>query len=410
MAAVKKAKANEPIMFEWVGTNKQGARTKGEIASTSITLAKAELRRQNIVPIKIKKKPTGIFAPREKKIKSQDLTVFSRQLATMMQSGIPLAQSFDIIGKGHDNPSMRKLINIIKSDVEAGNSLADSFVRHPKYFSKLYCNLITAGEQAGALETMLERLALYQEKTQTIKKKIKKAMMYPVTIVVIALAVSVGLLLFVVPQFEEVFKGFGAELPALTQMVVKMSKIMQEWWYIVFGILGGAIYMFVRALKISPAFSFAFDKYLLRFPIVGKILVKAIIARYARTLSTTFAAGMPLVEALHAVSGAAGNQLYAKAILGIVEKVSSGGSLNQAMEETKLFPNMVVQMIAIGEEAGSLEKMLTKVAEYYEEQVDAAVDTLSTLMEPLIMVILAFLIGGMVIAMYMPIFKLGQAV
>ncbi len=405
-----KRKVLEPVEFTWEGTNKQGAKIKGEITGTSTAIIKAELRKQGIQPTKVRKKPTGLFAPKEQKIKSRDITVFSRQLATMMAAGIPLTQAFEIVGRGHENPSMQKLIFQIKSDIEAGSNLAEAFSRHPQYFNDLYCSLVYAGEQSGSLEGMLGRLALYQEKTETLKKKIKKALTYPIIVLTIALGVSVLLLIFVVPQFQEVFSGFGAELPELTQYVVVASDFMQDYWYIVFGIVFGIVYSFVTALKTSEQFAYAMDKFILRAPIIGQILTKAVIARYARTLSTTFAAGMPLVDALDAVSGAAGNRLYRDAILEIKEQVTQGGTLQQAMKDTMLFPNMVIQMIAIGEESGALETMLTKVAEYFEELVDCAVDNLSTLLEPIIMVLLALIIGTMVIAMYLPIFQLGGVV
>ncbi|MCW5589700.1 MAG: type II secretion system F family protein [Legionellales bacterium] len=398
------------VEFVWEGTNKNGAKVKGEINGTSIALIKAELRKQGILASKVKKKPTGLFAPAEKKITSRDLTVFTRQLATMIGAGIPLTQSFEIVGRGHENPSMQKLVIGIKNDIEAGCSLAEAFQKHPDHFNNLFCSLVYAGEQSGALESMLNRLALYKEKTESLKKKIKKALMYPIIVLVISLLVSAGLLIFVVPQFKEVFAGFGAELPALTQYVVVLSEWMQEYWYIFFGGVGAAVYAFMTAMKRSEKFAYAIDKYMLRAPIFGDLFNKAIIARYARTLSTTFAAGMPLVDALEAVAGAAGNRIFRDAIIQIRDKVTSGTQLQQAMRDSQLFPNMVIQMVAIGEESGALETMLTKVAEYYEELVDVAVDNLSTLIEPLVMVILAVIIGGMVVAMYLPIFQLGSVV
>jgi type IV pilus assembly protein PilC len=396
--------------FLWEGVNASGAKVNGEITGTSMALVKAELRRQGINPQKLRKKPTGLFAPREKKILSTDVTTFSRQLATMMKAGIPLTTAFDIVGRGHENPSMQKVIMKIKQDVESGNTLAEALQKHPAQFNQLFCSLVYAGEQAGALETMLERLALYQEKTETLKKKIKKAMTYPIVVLIIAFVVSAGLLIFVVPQFAEIFTSFGAELPAITQYVLAMSNFMSEYWWVIFGIVGGAIYGFTYALKTSEKFAIAFDKFLLRAPVVGDILNKAIIARYARTLATTFAAGMPLVDALEAAAGAAGNRIFTAAILRIRDEVTQGTQLQLSMKHTGLFPNMVIQMVAIGEESGALEGMLNKVAEYYEEIVDNLVDNLSTLIEPIIMVILAVIVGGMVVAMYMPIFQLGNVV
>jgi type IV pilus assembly protein PilC len=331
-------------------------------------------------------------------------------MSTMMESGIPLIQSFDIVAKGQVNEKMTNLILEIKTSVESGLTLAESLKKHPDYFNDLYCNLIDAGEQSGALEIMLDNLASYKEKVESIKKKIKKALFYPIAVLIIAFLVSAALLIFVVPQFEELFKGFGADLPGLTRVVIDMSEFFQAYWYLIFGILVGLGWGFIYLKKNSTAFAYQLDKFSLKFPIIGQILQKAAIARFSRTLSITFAAGMPLVDALKSVSGATGNILYADATRQIKEEVSTGQQMQFAMKKTNLFPNMVIQMIAIGEESGSLESMLLKVADFYEEEVDAAVDALSSLLEPLIMAVLGVMVGGLVVAMYMPIFKLGAVV
>ena len=397
------------IQFDWEGVNQSGKPMQGTIEAHSAAIAKAELRKKGVITRKIGKKRKSFFST-GKKITAGDITVFSRQLATMLDAGIPLVQSFDIVAKGQNNPKMKDLIEKVKTDVESGSTLAEALSKHPDYFNDLFCNLVDAGEQSGSLDTMLDKVASYKEKIETIKKKIKKALVYPMAIMVVAFLVTAGLLIFVVPQFESLFEGFGADLPALTRMVITMSETFQAYWYLIFGGLGALIYGFVYALKNSESFSHGVDKYLLKFPIVGVILKNAAIARFARTLSITFAAGLPLVEALKSVSGATGNYLYQKATLDIREEISGGQQMQVAMDNTKLFPNMVVQMVAIGEESGALEQMLGKVADFYEEEVDNAVDSLSSLLEPLIMAILGILVGGLVVAMYMPIFKLGSVV
>ena len=397
-------------MFVWEGTDKKGARTKGELKGMSVALVKAELRRQGINPLKVKKKPKPLFGGSKKKITAKDIAVFSRQMATMMSSGVPLVQSFEIIGRGHDNPGMQDLIMTIKADVESGSSLSEALAKHPRHFDELYCNLVRAGEQAGILETLLHKIALYKEKTEAIKGKIKKAMFYPTAVIVAAFIVTVILLYFVVPQFESLFKGFGADLPALTQMVINMSVIVQNYWWAMLGAIGGGVFAFIEAKKRSPKFNHFLDRLSLQFPIIGDIVNKATIARYARTLATMFAAGVPLVEAMTTVAGAAGNIVYTNAILRMRDEVSTGVSLQMGMRQTGLFPNMVVQMVAIGEESGSLDAMLAKVADFYEEEVDNAVDGLSSLLEPMIMGFLGVIIGGLVIAMYLPIFKMGEVV
>jgi type IV pilus assembly protein PilC len=397
-------------VFTWTGTDKKGARVKGESRASNPSMVKADLRRQGIKPVKVSKKSALFSSTKKKKILPKDIAIFTRQLATMMSAGVPLVQSFEIIGRGHENPSMQELILTIKSDVESGSTLADSLAKHPLHFDELVCNLVSAGEQAGILEGLLDKIATYKEKTEAIKAKIKKALFYPVAVIVVAFIVTAILLIFVVPQFQELFQGFGADLPAFTQMVVGLSEWMQSsWWALVLGI-GGAIYGFGQAKKRSPKFAHGLDRVLLKSPIVGEIVTKAIIARYARTLSTMFAAGVPLVEAMESVAGAAGNQVYTNAIMKMRDNVATGQQLQLAMTQTQLFPNMVVQMVAIGEESGSLDAMLGKVADFYEQEVDDAVDGLSSLLEPLIMGVLGILVGGLIIAMYLPIFKMGSVV
>lgn len=397
-------------IYAWEGMDQKGARIKGESRAGSLALVRAELRKQGITPHKITKKRASLLGKSKRKITAKDISIFSRQMATMMSSGVPLVQSFEIIGRGHDNPSMQELVLTIKADVEGGNSLADSLRKHPLYFDGLYCNLVAAGEQAGILETLLHKIALYKERVEAIKGKIKKAMFYPTAVIVAAFIVTAILMIFVVPQFESLFKNFGADLPALTQLVIDTSEFFQAYWWAIFGALGGTIYGLIELKKRSPKFVNFLDRISLKLPVLGEIVNKATIARYARTLSTMFAAGVPLVEALATVAGAAGNIVYGTAILKMRDDVATGISLQMAMKQTGLFPHMVVQMVAIGEESGSLDAMLSKVADFYEEEVNNAVDGLSSLLEPLIMAILGVLIGGLVIAMYLPIFKMGQVV
>jgi len=402
-------KALRTSVFTWEGTDRKGGKVKGELSGTNTALVKAQLRKQGINPTKVRKKGMSLLNA-GKKIKPMDIALFTRQMATMMGSGVPLLQSFDIIGEGFDNPNMRKLVDEIKQEVAAGNSLANSLRKKPLYFDDLYCNLVDAGEQSGALETLLDRVATYKEKTESLKAKIKKAMTYPIAVVVVAVVVSAILLIKVVPQFQSVFANFGAELPAFTKMVITLSEILQEWWFIVL------IGMFVAAFSLrtfhrrSEKFRDAVDRAILKLPIVGDILYKSAVARYSRTLSTTFAAGVPLVEALDSVSGATGNVVFRNAVNKIKQDVSSGTQLNFSMRTTGVFPSMAIQMASIGEESGSLDAMLDKVASYYEEEVDNAVDNLTTLMEPMIMVVLGVLVGGLIIAMYLPIFQLGNVV
>lgn len=396
--------------FVWEGTDNRGARTKGELAARTEMVARAELRRQGIRVVKLRRKPRALFGSPQKKITTRDIAIFSRQLATMLAAGVPLVQAFEIVGRGHENPSMQDLLLRIKSDIESGISLAEALGRHPLYFDELFCNLVQAGEQAGVLETLLHKIAEYKEKTESIKAKIKKALTYPAAVVIVAVVVTAILLIYVVPQFEELFKGFGADLPAFTRMVVDLSKFVQEWWYVILGALILIVYGFIQLQKRSETFNQLLDRWVLSVPVVGLIIHKAAIARFARTLATMSTAGVPLVEALESVSGATGNSVYSNAVLRMRDDVSSGTQLQASMRQTALFPNMVIQMVAIGEESGSLDNMLGKVADFYEEEVDNAVSSLSSLIEPMIMAVLGVVVGGLVIAMYLPIFKLGSVV
>ena len=399
----------DAALFTWEGTDRQGRKTKGEISSTNQQVARAELRRQGINPSKVQKKTASRFSFGGK-VKSADISLFTRQMATMMKAGVPLVQSFDIVADGSDNAKLKVLIREIRTDVAAGNSFASSIKKHPQYFDDLFCNLVDSGEQSGALETMLERIATYKEKTETLKGKIKKAMFYPIAVIVVAFVVSGILLIKVVPQFEQIFQSFGAELPVFTQMVVNLSKAVQAYWFVVVIAILAAVTGFGYAYKRSPQMRDAIDRLSLKVPVIGNILNKSAVARYARTLSTTFAAGVPLVDALTSVAGATGNVVYSDATLRVRDDVSGGQQLNFAMRNTGVFPNMVVQMTSIGEESGALDDMLDKAASYYEEQVDNAVDALTSLLEPIIMAVLGVVIGGLIIAMYLPIFQLGQVV
>jgi len=400
--------SSQQFPYVWEGTDKKGKRIKGKMLAVSEAAVKADLRRQGVLA-KTVRKERQLFKS-GKKVEAADIALFARQLATMLQAGIPMVQCFDIIGNGHEKPSMQKLVLAIKSDIESGTSLHEALSKHPLYFDDLFVNLVEAGEQAGALETLLDKVATYKEKTEALKKKIKKALFYPTAVMVVAVIVTVILLVFVIPQFETLFKDFGADLPAFTQMVIDLSRFVQDNGIFMAAVLGGAGYAFMYFKKRSRAMRRALDRMLLKAPVVGPILVKAAIARYARTLSTMFAAGVPLVEALESVAGATGNIVYEEAVLKIRDEVSTGQRLQRSMESTGLFPNMVIQMIAVGEESGSLDQMAAKVADFYEADVDAAVDAMSSLLEPLIMAILGVLVGGLVIAMYLPIFKLGAVV
>jgi type IV pilus assembly protein PilC len=408
-AATSTVKAiRKDVPFAWEGKDKKGNRVKGRSLAPDEVVLRSELRRQGIVAQKVKKQASAMKSGG--KPKPEDIALFSRQLATMLGAGIPLVQAFEIVGNGHDKPSVQKLILDIKADIESGTSLHESLAKHPLYFNDLYINLVEAGEQAGALEGLLDKIATYQEKSEAIKKKVKKALFYPAAVLVVALVVSLILLIFVIPQFESLFKGFGADLPAFTQMVVNLSKAVQTKGIYMAVVVGAAIYTFLYFKKRSKAMRIFLDRMSLKMPIIGPILTKAAIARYARTLSTMFAAGVPLVEALDSVAGATGNVVYENAVYRMRDEVATGTRLQRAMETTGLFPNMVIQMIAVGEESGALDEMSGKVASFYETDVDNAVDSMSSLLEPLIMAVLGVLVGGMVIAMYLPIFKLGSVV
>jgi len=397
-------------MFQWEGTDKSGKPVKGEMSGNSDAVVKAMLRRQGINPIRVKKKSKPLFGASGKKITPKDISVFSRQMATMMSSGVPLVQSFEIVGRGHENPNMQTLILAVKADVEAGNHLADALAKHPLYFDELYINLVRAGEAAGILEDLMNKIATYKEKTEAIKGKIKKALFYPTAVLIMAFIVTAVLMIFVIPQFASLFKDFGADLPALTVLVVNASNFFVAYWYLIFGAVIGGVLGLKELNRRSKMFNHAVQRLTLKVPVFGEIVVKATIARFARTLATMFAAGVPLVEAMDSVAGAAGNVVYGDAIYKMRDGIATGTQLQVTMREANLFPNMVVQMVAIGEESGSIDQMLSKVADFYEEEVDNAVDAMSSLMEPLIMAVLGVLIGGLVIAMYLPIFKLGQVV
>jgi type IV pilus assembly protein PilC len=405
--AISATAGKKDIQYIWEGKDKRGHKVRGKALAANETALRADLRRQGVAPTRVK---TQSKLGGGGKVQPQDIAVFARQLATMMSAGIPMVQAFEIIGNGHEKPSMQKLVLDIKSNIEGGSTLHESLAKHPLYFDDLFVNLVEAGEHAGALETLLDKIATYKEKTEALKKKIKKALFYPIAVLVVAVIVTVILLIFVIPQFESLFKGFGADLPAFTQMVVNMSKFMQHDGWVVGLVVGGSIYGFMYFHKRSRNMRRAIDRGALKFPIIGPILVKSAIARFARTLSTMFAAGVPLVEAMQSVAGATGNIVYEEGTLRMKDEVATGQRLQRAMENTGLFPNMVVQMIAVGEESGSLDKMSAKVAEFYEAEVDNAVDSMASLMEPMIMAVLGVLVGGMVIAMYLPIFKLGQAI
>jgi type IV pilus assembly protein PilC len=403
------SKAVKTSIFTWEGKDRKGVVLKGEINGQSPALVKAQLRKQGINPLKVRKKSMPLFGA-GKRIKPLDIALFARQMATMMKAGVPLLQSFDIIIDGVEKASMRSLVDDLKQHVAAGNSFASALRSKPLYFDSLFCNLVEAGEQSGALETLLDRVATYKEKTEALKAKIKKAMNYPIAIIAVSVIVTCILLLKVVPQFKEVFSSFGAELPAFTLMVIGLSELLQEWWYIALGLCIAAGYTFVQAQKRSERFRNQLDRLILKAPIVGNIVYKSCVARFARTLSTTFAAGVPLVEALDSVAGATGNVVFKNAVLKIKQDVTSGMQLNVSMRSTATFPSMAVQMTTIGEESGALDGMLDKVATHYEAEVDNSVDSLTSLMEPLIMSILGVLVGGLVVAMYLPIFQLGSVV
>ncbi|MFQ6024290.1 MAG: type II secretion system F family protein [Acidiferrobacterales bacterium] len=405
-AAAKKPKLDT---FTWEGVDKKGKKIKGEMDAASVAFVNAMLRRQGINPVKVSKRAKPLFSVK-KKITPRDVSVFTRQLATMITAGIPVAQAFDIAGKGHENPSMRELVGAVKQDIESGTSMTEALSKHPLYFDELYCNLVAAGEAAGILDTILDKLATYKEKIESLKSKIKSALFYPTAVIVVAFIITAVLMIFVIPQFESLFKGFGADLPAFTQLVINISKTFQEWWYLIFGVIIGSVMFFSYSYKRSTRMQHTLDRLLLRAPVIGEIVRKATIARFSRTLATMFAAGVPLVEALDSVAGASGNRVYFEATMDIKADVTTGTQLQAAMGATQLFPNMVVQMVAIGEESGELDTMLSKVADIYEQEVDDAVAGLASLLEPIIMAFLGIVIGGLVIAMYLPIFKIAATV
>jgi type IV pilus assembly protein PilC len=403
--ATAAAKVTE-FVFEWEGRDRNGKAVRGETRAAGENQVMAFLRRQGITPAKVKKRRMRSGA----KIKPKDIAIFTRQLATMMKAGVPLLQAFDIVGRGNANPSVAKLLNDVRTDVETGTSLSAAFRKYPLYFDNLYCNLVEAGEAAGILETLLDRLAVYMEKTEAIKSKIKSALMYPISVIVVAFVVVAVIMIFVIPAFKEVFTSFGADLPAPTLFVIGMSEIFVKWWWLIFGTVGGGLYFFFQAWKRSEKVQIFMDRLMLKIPVFGDLIFKSVIARWTRTLSTMFAAGVPLVEALDSVGGAAGNYIYKTATDKIQMEVATGTSLTAAMTNANVFPTMVLQMCAIGEESGALDHMLGKAADFYEAEVDDMVEGLSSLMEPIIIVFLGTIIGGIVVAMYLPIFKLGQVV
>lgn len=406
MATVGPKNEVKDYVFAWEGKDRSGKTVRGEIRAAGESQVKATLRRQGVIPVKIEKR--RMRAGRS--IKPKDIALFTRQLATMMKAGVPLLQSFDIVGRGNTNPSITKLLNDLRADVETGTSLNGAFRKYPMYFDSLYCNLVEAGEAAGILEALLDRLALYMEKTEAIKSKIKSALMYPISVVVVAFIVVAVIMIFVIPAFKEVFTSFGADLPGPTLFVMGMSEMFVKWWWLIFGVLGGGGFFFLQAWRRSEKVQMFMDRLLLRLPIFGELIEKSAVARWTRTLSTMFAAGVPLVEALDSVGGAAGNSVYMLATEKIQQEVSTGTSLTTAMGNTNVFPSMVLQMCAIGEESGSIDHMLGKAADFYEQEVDDMVAGLSSLMEPIIIVFLGGIIGGIVVSMYLPIFKLGQVV
>ena len=409
-AATAAKKPDKALVFSWEGTDRKGNRVKGESRAATVALARADLRRQGITPLKLRKKSTSIFSNRKQKITSKDIAVFSRQLATMMSAGVPMVQAFDIVGRGHNNPSMQEMILSIKGDVEGGTSLTAALRKHPLYFDDLFCNLVEAGEQAGVLETLLDKIATYKEKTESLKGKIKKALFYPTAVIVVAILITAIIMIFVIPQFKDLFSSFGADLPAFTRVVITISDFVAAWWWAILLTVVAAVVFASNVWKRSPKFRETMDRLLLKVPVIGMILHKAALARFCRTTATMFAAGVPLVEALQSVAGATGSAVYEKAVLQMRDDVATGQSMQLAMRQQGLFPHMVIQMVTIGEESGALDDMLAKVADFYEEEVDNAVDALSSLLEPLIMVVLGTVIGGLVVALYLPIFQLGSVV
>ncbi|WP_070987639.1 type II secretion system F family protein [Halofilum ochraceum] len=403
------AATSKKTIFDWEGKDAKGNRVKGQMEGPNADWVKAQIRRKGTTPVKVRKQSKSLFSGGGKKIRTEDIAIFARQLATMLSAGVPLVQAFDIVGNGHENPSMRDLILRIKTDIEGGSNLSQALAQHPNHFDDLFVNLVAAGEQSGTLETLLDKIATYKEKSEALKAKIKKAMYYPAAVLIVAFVVTAILLMYVVPMFESLFSGIGGGLPAFTQFVVDLSEAFQQYWYIIFGSIAAVIIGFLQAHKKSRKFRDRIDALVLKLPILGDIAKKAAIARFARTLSTMSTAGVPLVEAMESVAETVGNAVFRRGVYQMRDEASSGQQLQAAMAQTNLFPNMVVQMTAIGEESGSLDGMLAKVADFYEQEVDNAVDSLTSLMEPIIMSFLGIVIGGLVIAMYLPIFQMGQA-